>query len=392
MNLPPVLRQRYFSSNGTPLVGGKLYSYQAGTSTPQATYTDQTGATPNANPIILDANGEASMWLDQTLSYKFVLQDSSGVTQWTADNIIGILTANAVGTGSIQDGSVTSSKLAAGAVNAAALASDASVDANRPVNTNNVRDGAITRAKLASGTIGTDTYTASKTANYTATNADDVVLCNAGAGAFTVTLYTAVGNSGRKIRIIKTDSTTNVLTVNTTSSQTINGALTRTLGAVNDSLLLESDGTNWGVISSRTSAEVSVTTPNGYGSTNGFVRLFSAIDVNVGGAMTLANDASLGTSVTVNEDGIYSVSYTWDYCSTGSTTIAVTKNSTHLSVLPLVSEAIASFDTPAANIANGVSRTLSLKAGDVIRPQAGISSPAPNSTNARTRFSMVKVS
>lgn len=117
MNLPPVLKQRYLDSNGNPLAGGKLYTYQSGTTTPQATYTDQGGGTPNANPIVLDANGECSMWLDPELSYKFVLKNSVDVTQWTVDAVVGLLTADAVATASIQNGAVTAPKLAYAAVN-----------------------------------------------------------------------------------------------------------------------------------------------------------------------------------------------------------------------------------------------------------------------------------
>lgn len=114
--LSPELRKRYFDANGLPLSGGLLYSYQAGTTTPQATFTDQGGLTPNANPIVLDANGYADMWLDPTLSYKFALYDSSSVLQWTVDNVVGQLTADAVGTSTIQDGAVTGPKIAAGAI------------------------------------------------------------------------------------------------------------------------------------------------------------------------------------------------------------------------------------------------------------------------------------
>ena len=112
MNLPPVLRQYYYDANGNPLSGGFIYTYIAGTTTPQATYTDSSGLTPNTNPIVLDAAGSAAMWLNPSLSYKFVVQDSSAAIQFTVDNVVGTLTANSVGTQQIQDGAVTVQKLA----------------------------------------------------------------------------------------------------------------------------------------------------------------------------------------------------------------------------------------------------------------------------------------
>lgn len=77
---------RAFDSNGDPLAGGKLYTYEAGTSTPLATYTDDGGGTPNANPVILDSSGEADVWLAGD-AYKMALYNSSDVLQWTVDNI-----------------------------------------------------------------------------------------------------------------------------------------------------------------------------------------------------------------------------------------------------------------------------------------------------------------
>lgn len=153
MNLAPVLRQRYFDANGNPLAGGLLYTYQAGTTTPQATYTDQGGGTPSANPIVLDANGEASMWLDPELSYKFVLKNSSDVTQWTVDNVVGLITADSVGTVSLQDLSVTTPKVANDAIDADKLKDSADTDADRAVTTNHVRDGAITAPKLGANSV-----------------------------------------------------------------------------------------------------------------------------------------------------------------------------------------------------------------------------------------------
>lgn len=84
--LCPVLKQSFTDNNGVPLAGGFLYSYTAGTSTPQATFTDATGSVPNTNPIVLDAAGRANVWLG-TGSYKFVLTDSQGNTIFTTDQV-----------------------------------------------------------------------------------------------------------------------------------------------------------------------------------------------------------------------------------------------------------------------------------------------------------------
>lgn len=61
------------NNSGSPAAGFKLFTYQAGTTSKQATWTDATQGTQNANPIVLDANGNASVWGDPTLTYKFVL-------------------------------------------------------------------------------------------------------------------------------------------------------------------------------------------------------------------------------------------------------------------------------------------------------------------------------
>jgi hypothetical protein len=97
MNLSPLIRQRFFDVNGLPLAGGQLFSYQAGTTTPQVTYSNETGTT-NSNPVVLDAYGYCDVWLDPTLAYKFILEDVNSVVQWTTDNIaypIGLTTWSA---------------------------------------------------------------------------------------------------------------------------------------------------------------------------------------------------------------------------------------------------------------------------------------------------------
>jgi hypothetical protein len=76
-------------SNGRPLVGGLLYTYINTTTTPQATYQDAAGLAANTNPIILDARGEAVIFLTDGVTYTFELRDSNGALVWTQDDIIG---------------------------------------------------------------------------------------------------------------------------------------------------------------------------------------------------------------------------------------------------------------------------------------------------------------
>ena len=84
--LTPSPKTAFVDAAGEPLVGGQLYTYIAGTTTLQATYTDSTATTANTNPIILDSRGEANVWLGGAI-YKFVLKDADGALIWTVDNI-----------------------------------------------------------------------------------------------------------------------------------------------------------------------------------------------------------------------------------------------------------------------------------------------------------------
>lgn len=83
---------QFFDNNGNPLVGGKIYTYEAGTTTPLATYTTLAGTTAHTNPIILDSAGRVpggEIWLTLPDLYKFVLKTSADVTIGTYDNIQG---------------------------------------------------------------------------------------------------------------------------------------------------------------------------------------------------------------------------------------------------------------------------------------------------------------
>lgn len=93
-SLSPTPKLQFFGTDGLPLVGGKLYTYAAGTTTPLATYTDYTGNTSNTNPVILDSNGQANVWLPDTTGYKYILKDADDVTLYTVDYVSVPLTTN----------------------------------------------------------------------------------------------------------------------------------------------------------------------------------------------------------------------------------------------------------------------------------------------------------
>lgn len=96
VNLSPVGNGfQFFNNDGLPLNAGKLYTYQAGSTTPLSTFTDSSGLIANTNPIILGTDGRppSTIWLSEGFFYKFVLATSSDVTIQTYDNLYGIINA-----------------------------------------------------------------------------------------------------------------------------------------------------------------------------------------------------------------------------------------------------------------------------------------------------------
>ena len=84
-----VPKYQFSDSLGTPLAGGTLTTYIAGTTTLTNTWQDEALTTANTNPIVLDSRGECVLWLSSSVTYKLVLKNAVGVTQWTVDNVSG---------------------------------------------------------------------------------------------------------------------------------------------------------------------------------------------------------------------------------------------------------------------------------------------------------------
>lgn len=106
---------QFFDNNGNVLSGGKIYTYEAGTTTPLATYTSSTGVTAHTNPIVLDSAGRVpaggEIW-NQLQLYKFVLKTSAEVTIATYDNVGSSFNATAIIANFTGDGTDTTFTLA----------------------------------------------------------------------------------------------------------------------------------------------------------------------------------------------------------------------------------------------------------------------------------------
>lgn len=95
VNLSPIggAAAQFFDDDGILLSGGQIYTYQAGSTTPEATYTTAAGNIQHSNPILLDASGRVptgEIWLTAGVSYKFVIYNSNNELIATADDITGI--------------------------------------------------------------------------------------------------------------------------------------------------------------------------------------------------------------------------------------------------------------------------------------------------------------
>lgn len=199
--LTPQPRLRFFDAEGVPLQGGKVYTYAAGTTTPKDTYTDQSGNTPNSNPVDLDNDGGASIWFDG--AYKIDVKDADG------DSLPGYPVDN--------------------------------------VNIYDLIDWSGLTATIADlNATDTSTVSITTTSTITLSQRGKTLLCNATSGAITVNLLPAgQATNGYEITIKKTDVTTNLVTIDGYNSETIEGRTTFILYDQNDVVTILCDGSNW---------------------------------------------------------------------------------------------------------------------------------------------------
>lgn len=75
----------FSDATGNPLAAGKVYTYDAGTTTPRTTWSNPGKTATNANPVVLDSSGRAEIWCDG--NYKFDVRNASDVSVDVVDNV-----------------------------------------------------------------------------------------------------------------------------------------------------------------------------------------------------------------------------------------------------------------------------------------------------------------
>ncbi|MBA0084312.1 MAG: hypothetical protein HRJ53_04885, partial [Acidobacteria bacterium Pan2503] len=100
--LAPFVGDQFFNATGQVLSGGKLFSYLAGTTTPQQTWNSNSGLVPCANPMILSSAGlmPTEMWFAGGTPMKIVVADAANNTLQVLDNITGLNDFSTLSTGS----------------------------------------------------------------------------------------------------------------------------------------------------------------------------------------------------------------------------------------------------------------------------------------------------
>ena len=137
-------------------------------------------------------------------------------------------------------------------------------------------------------------------------------------------------------------------------------------------------------------SEILIITGSGHGSTDNRIRYLTVPVLNVGPAMTLVSTAVLGTAVKINENGLYSISYT-DRNESSASAFGISVNATALTTNidgGLPNDQVVGFTESPSGLSTCISVTLALRAGDVIRPHTN---GTPNNTSIQSRFRIVKV-
>jgi hypothetical protein len=301
--LSPIGNDQQCDANGNPLVGGKIYTYLAGTSTPAATYTDSTSGTSQANPIILNSLGlpASAIWMLGGQAMKFVIQDSSSVLIRTIDNVTGINDTSSLTTSSEWVSSGFTPTYISGTSFSVVGDKTSILQANRRVQTTNA-GGSIYSS------IVTSVYSVGIT---TVTVANDSGTLDAGLSVLFYGMLSATNPS------VPAAYAKDSAVVHNTGNESVGG---------NKTLTGVTTFSNMPVLPVQ--SMVRLNTGNGHGSTNTVIRRFANVVTNQGSDITYADSATLGATFTTNVNGVYAITYSDQY--TGATGNGLSLNSANL--------------------------------------------------------------
>ena len=228
-----------------------------------------------------------------------------------------------------------------------------------------------------------------RTTNVKLISEDNGKIVKVTAGTFSQT-FDACATLGAGWMVYLINSGTGVITLDPDGAELIDGASTKILpkDAV---LMVQCTGTALQTVTFASTMQdnhVTVTTGNGYGSTNTKIRRFTTTLSSAGNALTYADSAANGGSITVNEAGLYEI-FIQD-AGLSATTIyffGASLNSNQLTTdIPDITAAHRIMFATVYNraggstFANAASRIMRLAVGDVIRMHNKLS--LPDSTNA----------
>ena len=250
-------------------------------------------------------------------------------------------------------------------------------------------DGQYLKANSSTATglewasVGNNLTVVSKTTTYTATTTDDVILCDTSGGAWTLSLFAASGNSGKRLIIKKTTNDFTQLTIDPNSTETIDGQTTTTLDTQFETLTIVCDGTNWRVVERFIPRVYTSYTPTtqGFGTiANGEFYWFRdgqylEIDCKWTNGTTSASEARIGLP-----SGLTSITLSQGIRQAGNFVIFV--NTTTAKVIPLIESAVtyvtfgnqdgaSGFTKINGNVAFSSSNTVSFKARVLINGWKG---------------------
>lgn len=76
-SLLSAVRTRFFDKSNKPLAGGKVYTYEANSTNPKVTWSDEALTVQNTNPVLLDNEGTALIFFSG--KYRFRIEDKYGI-------------------------------------------------------------------------------------------------------------------------------------------------------------------------------------------------------------------------------------------------------------------------------------------------------------------------